>query len=269
MSRDPLPTPKPADVSPGPGCTGSEWEENATRAQTNVEVSQSNTLGLSPTCPCRDRCRDTPSSPPHGSDVPSGSSEPPSPHPGLGILGGVELPRNRLGNQPHVPALACPVLSRIPNPSHMVSISLGSAGACSAVSELTFPCLSMQLLARDARPSPRPWSSPALPVRTRLSRPRGGCGEAGAGSCLCSALKLQPGRASGRLVPGEVPAPACLLFPWLCQQVCSPPWGFLRWDGPTGWMVPGTAPKHGSFTPKCSVPPPGLGWVPRKATESG
>lgn len=128
--------------------------------------------------------------------------------------------------QPPIPGLACPALSRLPNPSHMVSISLGSAGACSAVSELTFPCLSMQLLARDARPSPRPWSSPALPVRTRLSRPRGGCGEAGAGSCLCSALKLQPGRASRRSLPGEVPAPACLLFP----RRCSPPRSFPRWD---------------------------------------
>lgn len=109
---------------------------------------------------------------------------------GWGFWGGASLPRTARGKQPHVPALACPALSRIPNPSHMVSISLGSAGACSAVSELTFPCLSVQLLARDARPSPRPWSSPALPVRTRLSRPRGGCGESGDGSCLCSALKL-------------------------------------------------------------------------------
>lgn len=151
--------------------------------------------------------------------------------------------------QPPILGLACPALSRLPNPSHMVSISLGSAGACSAVSELTFPCLSMRLLARDARPSPRPWSSPALPVRTRLSRPRGGCGEAGAGSCLCSALKLQPGRASRRSLPGEVPAPACLLFP----RRCSPPRSFPRWDSPTGqcWgrpqnaaLSPQSAPRH-------------------------
>lgn len=45
----------------------------------------------------------------------------------------------RPGQQPHVPTLGCPALSRIPNPSHMVSISLGSAGACWAVSELNFP----------------------------------------------------------------------------------------------------------------------------------
>lgn len=133
-----------------------------------------------------------------------------------GGSGGNRAATVRLGKQPHVPALACPALSRIPNPSHMVSISLGSSGACWALSELTFPCLSMQLLARDApHPSPQPWSSsPALPVRTRLSQSRGGCGEAGAGSCLCSALKLQPARASSRSVPGEVPAPACLLLSW-------------------------------------------------------
>lgn len=75
---------------------------------------------------------------------------------------------------------------------------------------------SMQLLAKGcSRPSlPGPWSSsPTLPVRTRLSQPRGGCGEAGAGcSCLCSALKLQPGPASRRSLPGEVPAPACFDF---------------------------------------------------------
>lgn len=94
VSRDP-PTPKPAHVSPGPGCTGSEWEENATRAQTNVEVSQSNALGLSPKCPYRDRSRDTPSSPPHGSDVPSGSSEPPSPPPRAGDFRG-----SRAASQP-------------------------------------------------------------------------------------------------------------------------------------------------------------------------
>lgn len=72
----------------------------------------------------------------------------------------------RLGEQPHGPALACPALSRIPNPSHMVSISLGSAGACSAVSELTFPCLSMRLLARAARPSRAPGPPRAAPSDT-------------------------------------------------------------------------------------------------------
>lgn len=175
-----------------------------------------------------------------------------------------------LGNQPHVPALACPALSRIPNPSHMVSISLGSAGACSAVSKLTFPCLSMQLLARDARPSPRPWSSPALPVRTRLSQPRGGCGEAGAGSCLYSALKLQPGRASGRLVPGEVPAPACLLFPWLCRRSAlhpgassagmGPPAGWCRGQPQNVALSPQNVPRHlwSGVWARCHAKPRGL-----------
>lgn len=57
VSKDP---PKPPYLSPGPGCAGSEWEEEATRARTNVEVSQSNASGLSPACPYRDGCRDIP-----------------------------------------------------------------------------------------------------------------------------------------------------------------------------------------------------------------
>lgn len=232
------PPPKqPPRVTSCHGCAGSEWEEDVTGAQTNLEVSQSDTLGLAPTCPYRDRCRGTPSPSPRPRWP--FQEQPPAVPRGLGGFWGSPAASNLQEKQPPILGLACPALSRLPNPSHMVSISLGSAGACSAVSELTFPCLSMRLLARDARPSPRPWSSPALPVRTRLSRPRGGCGEAGAGSCLCSALKLQPGRASRRSLPGEVPAPACLLFP----RRCSPPRSFPRWDSPTGqcWGRPQNA----------------------------
>lgn len=173
---------------------------------------------------------------PHGPSCPSGSH-----HPRAGGLWGSPAASKLQEKQPPIPGLA---LSCLPNPSHMVSISLGSAGACWALSELTFPCLSMQLLARAARPSPRPWSSPALPVRTRLSQPRGGCGEAGAGSCLCSALKLQPGPASHRSLPGEVPAPACLLFPRLCHRSALHP------DGIHPWGSAGDSPKTGLFHPK-------------------
>lgn len=98
--------------------------------------------------------------------------------------------------------------------------------------------------------------------------------------------RVQGGR--GRLLPLLCPQIAA----WLCQrqvgarggagpslfalpsalpQVCSPPRGFLCWDVPTGWLVPGTAPKCDSFTPKCPTPPPeqGLGSVPCKATGFG
>lgn len=201
--------------------------------------------------------------------------------PRAGDFWGSRAALHRLGNQPHVPTLSCPAVSRIPNPSHMVSISLGSAGACSAVSKLTFPCLSMQLLARDARPSPRPWSSPTLPVRTRLSQPQGGCREAEAGSCLCSALKLQPGCASGRSVPGEVPAPACLLFPRLCRRSALHPGAFSAgMCPPAGWcrgrprnatLSPQNAPRHhrSRVWARCHAKPLGLarlgcsGWFSR------
>lgn len=69
---------------------------------------------------------------------------------------------HRPGQQPHVPALACPALSRIPNPSHMVSISLGSAGACWAVSELNFP-LSFHAALGTGRSSSLPGPPPRCP----------------------------------------------------------------------------------------------------------
>lgn len=129
----------------------------------------------------------------------------------------------RLGEQPHGPALACPALSRIPNPSHMVSISLGSAGACSAVSELTFPCLSMRLLARAARPSRAPGPPRAAPSDTGPPpRPR----------ILAGALRE--------------------ICPWVRGSFC--------WDAPTGWPGVGTDPKCGSFTPKRSREGAGRGW---------
>lgn len=179
---------------------------------------------------------------PHSPARPSGSH-----HPRAGGFWGSPAASNLQQKQPPIPGLA---LSCLPNPSHMVSISLGSAGACWALSELNFPLSFHAALGTGCSSF-----SPALVLpraaRSDTSLPAPGRVWGGRGRLLpllCPQIAAWPCQpqvaARGGAGPGLFALPSAL------PQVCSPP----RWDSPTGqcWgqpqnvaLSPQSAPHHG------------------------
>lgn len=206
-------------------------------------------------CPYGDRCRDVPSSPPHGLGVPSRSPEPPSP-PALGIFleGGGKL------------SCLAPPGKPVPRPCTRLPGSLTYPKSLTYGFYITWLCRRLLGCKRAYFP---------LSFHAALGT---GCSSFSPALVLPHAAHsdtslLAPGRVrggQGRLLPLLCPqiaawpcqrrvsarggaGPGLFALPLALPQVCSPPRGFLCWDAPTGMQ--GTAPKCSSFTPNRSTSP--------------
>lgn len=229
MNTDPSPN-SPPRVTSSHGSTGSEWEEDVSGAPTKPGVSQCHTLGLAPTCPYRESLSGQPHGPSGGfwgSPAASNPEEKQLPILGLAWPASLTSPKS-LTYGFYITWLLRRLLG-CKRAYFALSFHAALGTGCSSFS----PALVLPHAAR---------SDTSLPARGRV------WGESRAGSCLCSALKLQPGRASLRSLPGEVPAPACLFFPQCCRRSALHPG-----DSPDGihpFLRVGDSPKMWLFHPK-------------------